>query len=408
VRAPARAAGAGCRGFSFLELLVVMGAMAVLMGLSVGYLSSIGSATQLDQARGILVETCRRGLSASVGGGRRTVVTVSPRETSEGATVLRVSASIAQPVVTHQFEGLDQVSGGLAGRAQGVTIARGQGYTGSAGLFARGGSIDYGRQSAFAMTEGFELDVRLRPEGNQQEMVLVEGLGDEGTAIYRVALVRGTSSGDDYDVEVRLRVRRPGESARESTGTEATYRTSGGPLRAGGPWQRVEVAWHGLDATVRVNGLDIDVGDKGRSRRGGGLDETTAGEVRALASPASGLVSMSISSAGRSYVGLMDTFRLRGVFRSSEMQRDLPEALIMMSPAPPVRLVFENGALDPEVHARGVVMRFTDTQKPDDLPLSVIVGMNGAVESRQEAVATETERRGAAGPGDAADRGGGR
>ena len=43
------------RGFTFLELLVVMGAMAVLMGLTVGYLGSIGSATQLDQARGILV-----------------------------------------------------------------------------------------------------------------------------------------------------------------------------------------------------------------------------------------------------------------------------------------------------------------------------------------------------------------
>ena len=113
------------RGFTFLELLVVMGAMAVLMGLTVGYLGSIGSATQLDQARGILVETFRRCQTASVGGSRRAVATLAMRTTEQGARVLRVSASIAQPVVTHQFEELDAISGGLIGRptAVGETVA---------------------------------------------------------------------------------------------------------------------------------------------------------------------------------------------------------------------------------------------------------------------------------------------
>ena len=395
---PARRRHAADRGFSFLELLVVMGAMAVLMGLTVGYLGSIGSATQLDQARAILVETCRRCQTASIGGGRRAVVTLAPRETSEGATVLRVAASIAQPVVTYQFEGLDQVSGGLEGKAQGVTIERGRGYTGAAGLFGRGGAIQYGRQSSFAMTEGFELDVRVVPETGPQEMVLVEGLGDEGSAIYRVALVRGNTTSPDYDVEVRLRLRRPGEGARENSGTEAVFRSTGAPVRAGMGWQRVEVAWHGLEATGRVNGLDVDLGGKGRARRGGGLDDDLADEVRVMATPPSGVVAMSISSPGRSFVGRMDTFQLRGVFRNSEMQRDLPEALTLLAPSPPIRLVFQNGALDPEVHARGVLLRFSDTQKPDDPPLSVLVGMNGTVESRQEFVTGEAR---GAGPGDA-------
>ena len=93
---------------------------------------------------------------------------------------------------------------------------------------------------------------------------------------------------------------------------------------------------------------------------------------------------MSISSASSAFRGLMDTFQLRGVFRSSELQRDLPEALLCESPPLPVRLVFQNGALDPDVHARGVVLRFTDQQAPDDLPLSIIVGMNGTIDARQE------------------------
>ena len=32
-------------GFSFIELIVVMGAMGMLMGLAVGYLSNVGQAT---------------------------------------------------------------------------------------------------------------------------------------------------------------------------------------------------------------------------------------------------------------------------------------------------------------------------------------------------------------------------
>ncbi|MGE0191673.1 MAG: type II secretion system protein [Planctomycetota bacterium] len=379
------------RGFTFLELLVVMGAMAVLMGLTVGYLGSIGSATQLDQARGILVETFRRCQTASVGGSRRAVTTLALRTTDEGARVLRVSASIAQPVVTHQFEELEAISGGLMGKATAVGIAHGKGFTGSAGEFVLGGHVDYGRQSAFAMTEGFELDVRLKPDPGEPEMALVEGKGAENQVIYRVALVRGGTSGTDYDVEVRLRVRKPGESARESDGTEVIYRTKDAPVRgaSGSRWQRVEVAWHGLEATVRVNGLEASVGDapRGRStRRDASLDADTADDVRELATPSDGLVAMSISGTSRSFRGLMDTFQLRGVFRSSELQRDLPEALQCETPLP-IRLVFQNGALDPDIHARGVVLRFRDTQAPDDLPLSILVGMNGTIDARQEPVA---------------------
>ncbi len=378
------------RGFSFLELLVVMGAMAVLMGLSVGYLTSIGSATQLDQARAILTETFRRCQSASVGGSRRAVATLARHTTSEGVEVLRVSASIAQPVVSHQFEDLEAMSGGLTGRAAGVTIARGAGYTGSAGHFDGGAHVAYGAQSSFAMTEGFELDVRIKPEPGATEMTLVEGLG-EGQPIYRVALVRGLASGVDYDVEVRLRVRRPGVSARHEAAVERIHRTTGAPVRVGGSarWQRVEVAWHGLEATVRVNGLEATLdagGGASRARRGGELDDETAAELRRLATPPTGVVSLTISAASRPYRGLMDTFQLRGVFRSDDAQRNLPDSLLLESPAPPIRLVFQNGSLDPDVHARGVVMRFRDQQSPDDVPLSILVGMNGTIESRQEAV----------------------
>ena len=381
------ASRASSRGFSFLEILVVMGAMAVLMGLTVGYFSQIGTATQLSQARNILVETARRCQSASVGGGQRAVMTLQKQVDEDGVEVLKVGAAVAQTVLTHQFETLGDVSDGLPVEVSGVQLAHGEGYTGSAGKFETQSYLELPPQSAFAMTEGFEFDARIKPAAGRQHMTLIEGLTDDG-AMYRVSLVKARGGGANYDVDVKLKVREPGRDPRESSGDDVQVSTTGGFVRAGAGWQRVEASWRGLDVSIRVNGLDLLGGQaKGaasRRRHRGKTSEEENAALRMFAVPASGAVRVRISSPNNAYEGLMDTVQLRGVFRSKELQRVLPEALQMLSPAPPVRIAFRGGVLDPSVHDRSVVLRFVDTAKPDDPPMALRVGTNGTVESRIE------------------------
>jgi prepilin-type N-terminal cleavage/methylation domain-containing protein len=72
----ARGAGAGTtpsrgsrRGFTFLELLIVMGLVAMLVGLTIGWLGNVGRTARAAQAAAIVTETAFRCQNASAGGG---------------------------------------------------------------------------------------------------------------------------------------------------------------------------------------------------------------------------------------------------------------------------------------------------------------------------------------------------
>ena len=177
------------RGFSFIELIVVMGAMGMLVGLAVGYLNNIGQATFLAQTRSILSESAYRCINASSGGGGA-VLTLREVRTDLGATKLRVGAQVAGTVLTHQFETLDFASEARAPGIHGqVEIVRGGGRVGNCAKFA-GGHMDFPPASDFAMTEGLQLDVWLQPEGGGRIMSVIRG----GEA-YEVMLVQTGTSG---------------------------------------------------------------------------------------------------------------------------------------------------------------------------------------------------------------------
>jgi hypothetical protein len=367
-----RAAPRGAsRGFSFIELIVVMGAMAMLMGLAVGFLTNIGTATYLAQAKAILSETAYRCLNAS-SGGRRAILTLRMAEDRDGIPVMRVGAAVSRPVLTHQFETLDFASEARRPDLNGkVEILPGGGHAGNAAKFD-GGHMAFPPQSVFAMTEGLELDVWLKPDPRNRIMSIVKA-----EEAYEVMLVQAGESAS-YDVRLRLMLRKATEAGR-AAGLARDFETRGGVLAADGRWSRLQVAYDGLDATVRVNGLDVYGGERIDRTPGGALGKDVIDQVQRIAVPDTGVVALTISSGERPYRGVMDGLHLRGVFRSEELERDLPGPLEAIYPALPVRIVFSNGGLDPDVHNLDQVLRFRDTSTPEDPPLRLTIGMYGTV-----------------------------
>ena len=369
-------------GFSFMEIIVVMGAMAMLAALAVGYIGNIGKGTYLAQAKGMLSETAYRCINGSIGG-RRAEFTLREAEDKDGFKSLRIGAIVARPVLTHHFETLEFASGGNKPAVNGqVRVAPGKGRTGNAGLF-KGGYLEFQAQSRFAMTEGIELDAWVKPEPNQRVMSIVRG-GES----YDVSLVQ-RGEGDSYDVRLSLKLRKATDSDRV-TALQTTFETTGGtggPVVADGRWNRVQVSFHGLEPSIRVNGIEWYESKTVTGRRagpGGAIGAEALEAVRRIDVPADGVLPLTISSGQRPFYGELDAVRLMGVFRSEELERDLPGDLEVIYPALPLRIAFANGALDPDVHNRDLIIRIADKANPEDPPLRLTLGMYGKVASFME------------------------
>lgn len=369
---------ASSRGFSFVELLVVMGVMAILMGLSIGFLQNVGQASRLKVARERLVESVRRCLVSS-SGGKRTVLTLR----KDAEETLWLGALIAQPVLTHQFEELGQASDlRLAELVGGVKLIENEGRQGHCVEFSRSGHIRFGAEPSFAMTEGLDCEVWLQPRNTKRSMVVFQG-GESGTASYRVVLVRkGDSSNYDVKLILRLRTRDVGSG---DPGLEKTFATSDAPILADGRWSHLAVRFDGSEADIEVNGLPYyDPKARLARRANRGRSDVAAEEIRQIAIPRTGVVPLLISSDSDSFEGRMDQFILRGVFRSAELEEEMPNNLGVLEPAVlPARIEFLNGKLDPAVHGGDVAWLFEDLGNPGLLPLEIRVGQNGTVTAQQ-------------------------
>ena len=363
-------------GFSFLEMVVVMGILAVLMGLTVGVFTSTGEATQLTQAKAIITETAYKVKSASEGGGRRGVLEISKRELSDGTEVMQVGALVAQPVLSHHFETLEDASGNVTVRVNGgVDLARGEGFHGSGGRFVAGSSMEIPARSRFAMPQGLQIDVRVKPSSQGSTMVLVHGVDT-----YRLELFRKREK-TAFAVRFALQVFGPGQNHRNASPEPKVIETRGSPVLADAGWQRIQVSFDGMEGSIRVNGIEqIDSARKKR-RRDASLDSAEMGALRTLAIPPRGAVQLNISDPANSFVGLMDSLHLSGVFRSDELQRDLPGGLDLVGDTVPVRVVYVNGRLDPDIHRNDVVLQFRNPTSEEDLPIELRLGRNGTIES---------------------------
>src|SRR5262245_56472009 len=90
------------RGFTFMEILIVMAVAAVLLGLGIGFLVNIGRASLAQQAAAICAESGQRCLNASAGG-KRSILEFTRVDTEQGKRI-EVRTAVERPVLTANFE----------------------------------------------------------------------------------------------------------------------------------------------------------------------------------------------------------------------------------------------------------------------------------------------------------------
>lgn len=365
---------AGSRGFSFVELIVIMGIVAVMAGLSVGWIQGAGRATGMTLARTQLLDAARRAQSRSMGG-RLATLAFQRTKDENGREADEVAVHVAETVLSHAFERMDGASGLLPMSVQGdVKVDPEGGRTGGGAVFARGGVIAFQPQAAFATTEGLDLEAWIVPTGNAPVMVLVDGAG-----AYEVALFRAVT-GSDYDLRLRVNL-----LAADGRGEPSwvVYETEGAPVRSHGRWVHVRVAFDGATPLFEVDGLERQVRRPGGAR-GVPQAPAVAGPPRRIAVPPEGAVALRIGSATQPFQGRMDSFVFRGVFSTRDDRIVLPDGyqFEVLSPARgglPLRVRYANGRLDAAHHPQDVVVQVRDATRPGDLPLVLELGRSGMV-----------------------------
>ncbi len=357
-------------GFSFIELLMVMAMMGLLAALAAGYLTGVGTSSRIDQARAALIEVAQACKAAS-NGGRRATMSLVERTDEYRNTWCVVSAEVAGPVLTCQFETLEFASQGRRPQVRGAAKVVPEGRTGNA-LELTGGSLVFGPGPEFAMTEGLEVDVwvNVDPRATGRRMVI---LASDPEA-YEIGLER-VGDGARFDVVLQLKVRPATETGRAAAGEPRRHASVGAPVRADGHWQHVQVAWNGLTASLRVDGLETVP-----PAAGPGSGPEALQQLVRLAPIAGGLAHLQVGASRAPFHGRLDSLRVRGVFRAAEQERELPAQLKVLSPPLPHRIVFYNGRLDPELHPEDVLVRVTDEGAQGDPDLYLQIGRFGSIE----------------------------
>ncbi|MHC5011244.1 MAG: prepilin-type N-terminal cleavage/methylation domain-containing protein, partial [Planctomycetota bacterium] len=234
-------------GFTFIEVMVVMAVMAVLMGLGVGYLQSIGRTSRVAQARAILRETAYACKQAS-NGGARAIFDLRMVDRPDGGQVLTVGAAVSQPVLTHHFESLETASLDYPLSIEGTVESEPAGYIGRAARFVGTGWIEFAPQASFAMTDGIDVDVRLKPEPGRARMMVLRGEG-----AYELELVRGRDT-SGYEVALTLWLRDDSRGGRSPAERAPPFTTDAAPVKPG-VWNHVQVRYDGHDVSLRVNDI---------------------------------------------------------------------------------------------------------------------------------------------------------
>jgi type II secretory pathway pseudopilin PulG len=368
--------GAPAAGFSFIELMVIMGILAMLAGLSVGWLQSAGRVNALGMARTQLLDAARRAQARSQGG-RLATLTFRRSVDENERPVDEVAVHVAETVLSHAFERLDGASGRLPMEAQGdVKIDPLAGRTGGCAVFGRGGSLAFAPQPSFAVTEGLELEAWILPQGNAPVMALLDGEG-----CYEIALFRALTGGD-YDLRLRVNLK-PADGLGEPAW--AVYETDGGPVKAHGRWVHVRVAFDGQSPIFEVDSLERAVRATALGGRGAPTPTGASGvPARSITVPPSGAVALRVGTLGQPYQGRLDSLVFRGVFRLKDDVVALPSGVAFEVRSPPrtrlpYRVRYANGRLDALKHPEDVLLVVRDTGRPDDLPLVVELGRSGLV-----------------------------
>lgn len=336
----------GRAGFTFLEILIVMGMLAVLLGLSIGFIGGVGKKALAMQAASILSESGNRCLNMSAGGKRATLDLREDR--TGGDPRLVVTTSVLKTVLTANFSlppkdqpGLEwfvNAAGSLEfARPSGNVSIDPDGLSGGAAKFAGQGSVDFGSRAGFAMTDGVYLDLWVKPDGGRGTSTLL--LCDtDGGKLWKLELERLAAGGADAFAVVFTLWLVPAAAGEGVQPAPMRFQTTPAVRTKG---SRVEASFDGREASIKIDGVERYVPDRRGAR-------TPANDVTMrFAQPPSGVARILLSDPARPFSGLVDTLTVAGVFRTDEDVRSLPLDVTVVGRSLPWRVAFLNGALDP-------------------------------------------------------------
>ena len=358
-----KAARARAAGFTFLEILTVMGIMAILLGMGIGFITGVGKSARSFQAASIIGESGLRCQNMSAGG-RRATLDIRMQKDEEGTDRLVVSTAVQRSVLSAAFEtapadrpGQEWFvaiagSGELATPSGDVTIVPSE-VSGSGIKLGPNGWVDFGTRSAFSMTDGMRASLWILPSPGRGGGTLLKCAG-EGQNLWILELRKGTANGPDaYDVVLRLWLVPADSGEGASIGAPMAFETKGAPVRAGA-WTQLEVSYDGTEPSLRVNGSERFKRDPKVARQRAAVP----GSTMMFPIPRSGAAQLQLGAPGAgAFQGVVDTLNVDGIFRSDEDARPLPFDVDVVRPSLPVRVTFANGRLDPTVHLQDVVIQ---------------------------------------------------
>gem|GEM_PF-3533893 len=361
----------GARGFTFLEILIVMAIVAVLLGLGIGFLTSAGRVGLAQQAAEIVAESGRRCLNMSAGGKRATleIRTIDV----DGDKRLEVQTAVQRVVLTSNFElqpeWLVNANEPSIAKTTGAVRLEPAGKSGACAVFTSGSSVEYGSRSAFAMTDGVEVDAWVRPEVAGRDMALLTA-DEDGAVVWRVSLLASAGRAAAFDLKFEVAEVPADAVEATSPGSRRTFVTKSGAVPAG-QWSQLHVGYDGRDCVLAVNGVD-----RVRAERGA---PPSARRTTRMWVPPSGSARI---TTGTTYVGALDTLTVAGVFRSDEDVRRLPYGVTLFRTPSPTRVVFLNGRLDPTVHKADVEVRVQGPADVDGASSTLVrFGLYGSLSS---------------------------
>ena len=314
------------RGFTLVEVLVVMSLLGVLMGLSIGLIANAQTGNKLLVATNALASQLASARAQSFGSNTAYVLV---RTTPEGRTTFRNYRDTQ--VLAWPAEDFVKASENVIRRGGGVEISSDTDIEGRYAVF-QGGTVELGDPPWLDFLDGFTIECRLRPDAR------AGSLFRKGETL-AVNLTQGSGGRLGIDAKIRLQRDERGEGEgsydlRTGTREAETVPEWSAPLLPG-RWHDVRIAYDRNTFTIHVDGRLRAVRSDRRNR-------------------------MVLNDApfviGGGYGGGFDSLVISGIFESDENRFDCPDVIRRVNAngevaAGDVLIHFRNRSLDPQYHS---------------------------------------------------------